>query len=173
MEKVRYLNDGESTNPLTLGYIMSERAYAFLNYSLEQAEGRLKGIKSSLGEVGGTSDWHDNPALDETHRQVDLWASIIIRKLNLLENVVLIRPRIKTNGVGFGNRIVLTFGENVQEETFLMLGPVDATFWKDCISHETPVGKRIMGLATGKTIQVDVEGEHTLLKIVEILPGDF
>ena len=45
LEKVRYLNDGESTNPLTLGNIMSERAYAFLNYSLEQAEGRLKEIK--------------------------------------------------------------------------------------------------------------------------------
>lgn len=90
-----------------------------------------------------------------------------------MENVVFIPPRTETGRVGLGNAVELRFQGEEENETFLILDSVDAMFRRNCLSFQTPVGHRILGQPAGSTIEFEIDGEETRVKIVKILPCDF
>lgn len=172
-ENERYFGQHESIEPDKSANLMTDDAYEFLKRSLQDAEDHLKEAHRSVGEAGDTSDWHDNFAFDEAHRQIDLWSSVVRMRRSQMENVVFIPPRIETERVGLGNAVELRFQGEEESETFLILGSVDAMFRKNCLSYQTPVGHRILGQPAGKTIEFEIDGEKTRVKIVKILQGIF
>src|SRR5579859_7898324 len=91
------LNPNGSLNAMTVG------AYESLKKSLEEAQTQLAKAQQDVGEAGGTSDWHDNFALEEAHRQIDLWSSAIRSKKAQLDDVVFIQPRVDVSNIGLGN----------------------------------------------------------------------
>jgi transcription elongation GreA/GreB family factor len=173
MIEARNLGEQEVLNPNSLLNAMTTGAYESLKKSLEEAQTQLAKAQQDVGEAGGTSDWHDNFALEEAHRQIDLWSSAIRTRKAQLDNVVFIQPRVDVSNVGLGNKIVLKFEGESENETFLILGPVDAVFRKGCLSYKTPIGQRILGATSGKTIEFEVGDQTTKVKVVKILPGDF
>jgi len=173
IERERPICQEEIFEPNNSVNIMTQDAYEFLKRSLENAQEKLAESRRDVGEAGGTSDWHDNFALEEAHRQIDLWSSVIATKRGQLDNVVLVAPRQETDKVGLGNKVELRFENEDENETFLLLGPVDATFRDECISFKTPVGQKILGQTPGAVIELQLGDETTRVKIVRVLPGDF
>lgn len=173
LENERYLGQHESIKPDKSANIMTKGAYNFLKRSLQDALDHLREAQRSVGEAGDTSDWHDNFAFDEAHRQIDLWSSVIRMRRTQMENVIFIPPRVETDRVGLGNAVELRFQGEEENETFLVLGSVDAMFRKNCLSYQTPIGHRILGQPAGSVIEFEIDGEKTRVKIVRILPGDF
>ncbi|NCN08055.1 hypothetical protein GW944_00600 [Candidatus Parcubacteria bacterium] len=162
--------DIESGTPTN---IMTEDTYKSLKRSREDAEKHLREALKSIGEAGDTSDWHDNFAFDEAHRQVDFWSSVIRMRSSQLKNVIFIQPRVETDRVGLGNAVELEFDNTGGSETFLVLGPIDTVFREDSLSYQTPIGQRILGQPAGKTIEFSNDDQKVKVKIIKILPGNF
>lgn len=129
-ENERYIGQHDSIEQDKSANLMTDDAYEFLKRSLQDAEDHLKEAHLSVGEAGDTSDWHDNFAFDEAHRQIDLWSSVVRMRRSQMENVVSIPPRTETDRVGLGNAVELRFQGEEENETFLVLGSVDAMFRK-------------------------------------------
>jgi transcription elongation factor GreA len=169
IEDIRNLSAQEAIEP----DISLKDAHEFLKKSLENAENHLRDAQKTVGEVGNTSDWHDNFLFDEAHRQIDRWSSIIRTRKSQLEKVVFIQPRSETDKVGLGNAVELDFEDGEENETFLLLGPADAISRKNCFSYKTPIGQRILGRSAGEMVEFEIDGQKTRVKIVKILPGSF
>ncbi len=75
--------------------------------------------------------------------------------------------------MGLGNTAKLRFQGEEENETFLILGSVDAMFRRNCLFYQTPAGHRILGQPAGNTIEFEIDGEKTRVKIAKILPGIF
>ena len=63
-ENKRHLNEQESVEPDSSFNIMTCEAFKYLKKSLEDANNQSSESQKAIGETGGTSDWHDNFALE-------------------------------------------------------------------------------------------------------------
>ncbi|OGM24966.1 hypothetical protein A2715_00095 [Candidatus Woesebacteria bacterium RIFCSPHIGHO2_01_FULL_39_32] len=152
---------------------MSQAARDELERRLREFGGSLEEAYNNIGEAGGTSDWHDNAALDEVYRQVgllEIYSSRIQRKLYKPE---IIAPREETDDVGIGNKVALRFEGESEPEEFNLLGPADASVLPGAISFESPVGSALIGRQVGDEIEIEVNGQIHRIRIEGIRPGDF
>jgi len=173
IEHEQHLAGEEILNPNNSLNLMSKAAYEYLKTTIREATENIKQAKLNIGEVGGTSDWHDNFPLEDIHRQIDFWSIVLNMRENHLKDVVFVKPREKTDKVGVGNMVELRFEGKEETEIFLILGHVDATFRESCISFKTPVGKSVLGKSKGEVVKFEVDNYKMTVEIVDILPGNF
>ncbi len=85
----------------------------------------------------------------------------------ILHNVVIIDPNIARDRVDVGARI--TVQENgFEPEDYYMVGPKEADPANGRISHESPIGKALIGHREGDEVVVDTPGGSVQLKILKI-----
>jgi transcription elongation factor GreA len=87
---------------------------------------------------------------------------------HILRNVVLIDElKQDTTTVTIGSRVTVQEDE-YDPETYHLVGPKEADPRNGRISHESPIGKAIIGCHIGEEVQVDTPGGAIRLKIVSI-----
>ncbi|HWY79632.1 MAG TPA: transcription elongation factor GreA [Candidatus Sulfotelmatobacter sp.] len=85
----------------------------------------------------------------------------------LLKQAELISDDIhKTQAVDLGSQVVVKIGE--KKETFTVVGEWEADPTEKKISHESPLGKALIGKAVGDEIEVEAPAGKMLYKIVSI-----
>lgn len=155
--------------------LMSFGTKKILEQKVEMAEEVVRQAHLSIGEAGGTNDWHDNPAFDHAQYQ----AALAIQALSVLkrdlENSEIITPRMEVEDVGLGNKVILDFGDGEIGE-YNVLGPADASYNRDStnLSYKSPTGKAIIGHKAGDSVVYETCDHLSLeVKIVDIQVGDF
>ncbi len=92
----------------------------------------------------------------------------ILELEHLLSNVIIIDNVVKNvNEIGIGDYITIQ-EEDYPPERYHLVGPKEADPNKGRISHESPIGKAIIGHKTGDEVMVDTPGGALRLKIVKI-----
>lgn len=152
--------------------IMSPQTKRLLEQMLSKAESDKKDAHLSIGEAGGTNDWHDNPALDQAHLDAKMTNLRVEKLREMLKDPTIIRPRSDTDVVDVGNAIILDFGDGFPEEVNL-LGVADATYNTGFISNESPIGKAILGRHVGEEVKYVVDERTMTVKIIQIKKGGF
>jgi transcription elongation factor GreA len=86
----------------------------------------------------------------------------------VLSNVVIIDElKSDTNTVNIGNTVVFTEDDFPPEE-YQMVGPKEADPANGRISHESPIGKALLGRRVGDTVKVSSPNGQYEIKIVKI-----
>jgi transcription elongation factor GreA len=86
----------------------------------------------------------------------------------ILHNVVIIEEKQQTiNEVGIGSHVTIQ-EENFDPETYHLVGPKEADPSNGRISHESPIGKAILGHHTGDTVTAETPVGSIQFKIVKI-----
>ena len=73
----------------------------------------------------------------------------------------------KSDGVQMGSKVTLKEG-NFEAETFTIVGAAEANPREGKISHESPIGKAILGHKIGDTVKVETPGGTYNVKILKI-----
>lgn len=85
----------------------------------------------------------------------------------LLKQVELISDNNhKTQAVGMGSQVVIKIGG--KDESFTVVGEWEADPTEKKISHESPLGKALLGKRVGDEIEVEAPAGKMLYKIVSI-----
>lgn len=72
----------------------------------------------------------------------------------------------QTQAVGLGSQVVVTIGD--KKETFTVVGEWEADPTEKKISHESPLGKALIGKTVGDEIEVEAPAGKMLYKVVSI-----
>lgn len=72
----------------------------------------------------------------------------------------------KTQAVDLGSQVVIKIGD--RKETFTVVGEWEADPTEKKISHESPLGKALLGKTVGAEIEVEAPAGKMLYKIVSI-----
>ncbi len=92
----------------------------------------------------------------------------IIELENILANAVIIDDIAKNEGVvGIGSMITIQ-EEDYPEETYHLVGPKEADPQNGRISHESPIGKALIGHRVGDLVRVDTPNGQMTFKITKI-----
>jgi transcription elongation factor GreA len=73
----------------------------------------------------------------------------------------------KSDGVQLGSKVTIKEG-NFEAETFTIVGAAEANPRDGKISHESPIGKSIMGHKVGDSVKVETPGGTYTVKILKI-----
>lgn len=85
----------------------------------------------------------------------------------LLKQAVVIEDKHSTQMVALGAEVTLTV--NGKKEVFTLVGEWEADPMEKKISHESPLGKALMGKKVGDEIEVDAPAGKMVYKIVSIV----
>ena len=85
----------------------------------------------------------------------------------VLRNVIIIPETRSGSEVAVGSHVTIQEGE-YPPETYHLVGPKEADPRKGKISHESPIGKALIGHRVGDTVTAETPGGAIQLKIVKI-----
>ncbi|MEJ5203227.1 MAG: transcription elongation factor GreA [Anaerolineales bacterium] len=92
----------------------------------------------------------------------------ILKLESLLRNAVVIDDTTKNRDeVGIGSRVTIQ-EEDFEPETYQLVGPTEADPAQGRISHESPIGRALMGRRPGDTVSVETPAGTVYLKIINI-----
>ena len=152
------------------------------SFTKEVMERRLVSLQQDLMrrrlEMGAAiekgDEYHDNFAYEEASRQVDLTSRMLSDVKQKLNDVVIIEPRQDVDTIAIGNGVIVRFTGETEDETFILLGPDDATQKPGWISYESPLGQTLLGKRSGDQVEYQVpKGKPQSITIRKVLPGSF
>lgn len=127
----------------------------------QQLSGRLR-IAISQGDLSENADY-----ISAKEEQGFLEGRIQELE-HLLSNVVLIdETRGKRDNVDLGSHVTVQ-EEDYPVDTYLLVGPKEADPRNGRISHESPIGKALIGHKEGETVIAETPGGTIRLKIITI-----
>ncbi len=92
----------------------------------------------------------------------------IIELEQILQNAAIIDESRKTDGViTIGARITIQ-EDDFTPETYQLVGPTEANPAKGRISHESPIGRALLGQRLGNTVSVDTPSGAIKFKVLKI-----
>lgn len=152
---------------------MTQATRQRLSRELEEVAEVLRVAMLSIGGTGGTSDWHENFAYEQAHRDVE-FHSIRLRMLEKrLTDVELIQPRTNIDDIGIGNSVMVQFSDMEEPEVFTILGEADSGTKEGWISYLSPLGRNLIGRMKGDSVNLSVKNNNIVVRIVDVFPGDF
>ena len=138
---------------------------------IEEEYGKLSAFKKSKmtgGDVPAT--WHSeevNPDYLAYQEDMTLLESRLSEYENILNNMEIIKApaKLKQSEIGLGATVLCEIG-GVKDE-FTIVGPLESNPGVGRISHESPVGKALIGHRKGEdvTVQSSVHVTYKILKI--------
>jgi transcription elongation factor GreA len=128
----------------------------------EVAERLHEAAESSLGE------FVEDPEFEAAKNEQSFVEGRIRELEVLLANAKVIKKKRKTNGeVEIGVTVVIREGRRKPEE-YLIVGAAEANPREGKISHESPLGRALLGAKVGEKVEVEAPSGSFSVKIVEV-----
>lgn len=129
---------------------------------------RRKEITAAVAEARSHGDLRENAAYEAARHDQMMMERRISELEQMVRNAdVLDDDRVmRTDIVGFGSTVIVDF--DGFEETFKIVGAIEAKPSAGKISNESPIGRALVGKRAGQIAQVPTPGGLTKVKIVRI-----
>lgn len=111
-------------------------------------------------------DLSENSEYDAAKEEQTLIETRITALEQVLKKVQVITPPQKTDFVVIGSTVIIEINDEVHK--FTIAGSMEANPSANKISNESPIGKAILGLKAGETIEVAVGPVKSKIKVLEI-----
>lgn len=150
--------------------ILTDEGLKKLEEELEQLKTvKRKEIAEKIKVALSFGDLSENSEYDEAKNEQALVESRIASIEATLKNAQVIDSKdIKTNKVFVGTKVKLLDLEFNEECEYKIVGSNEADPANGKISDESPVGKGILGLRVGQTVEIETPAGVTAYKILEI-----
>ncbi len=148
-------------------YLTAEGA-ARLKSELEELKGPKRAelaarLRSAIqmGDLSENADYHkakeDQAFLEGRIQELEY----------LLKNAVIIEKNANQDVVSIGSHVTIQEGD-FPPETYHLVGPTEADPSNGKISHESPIGKALLGHKSGDRVEVETPGGRIDFKILKI-----
>lgn len=121
---------------------------------------------SAAREMGDLSENAEYTAAREELAFVD--GRIEELEMLLKQAVVIDENHQKSNSVDLGSRVTVKIANRDNNEVFTLVGEWEADPAEKKISHESPLGKALLGKTIGDEIQVEAPAGTMIYKVVSI-----
>ena len=111
-------------------------------------------------------DLSENSEYDAAKEEQSLLETRITQLEDVLKRAQIIEPVKKADFVVIGSTVVVEMNDEVHK--FSIVGSMEADPAENKISNESPVGKALLGLQVGETIEVSVGPVKSKIKLLEI-----
>jgi len=128
---------------------------------------RRQEIAAAIGAAAEDGDLSENAAYDHAKEEQALLEGRIATLEHHLRNAVLIEAASSHDTVQLGAKV--TIEEDGEEETYSIVGPLEAAPLKGRISNESPIGKALLNHKTGDTVRVMAPSGERSIRIVAIV----
>ena len=115
-----------------------------------------------MGDLSENADY-----ISAKEEQGFLEGRIIELEIILRNTVIIDDMEQDLERVGIGDHVTIQ-EDDYPEETYHLVGPKEADPRKGKISHESPIGKALMGHQVGETVTADIPNGKIVLKILKI-----
>lgn len=148
-------------------FILTKEGLAALKREYEQLVNQKRpAIAQRINRAREFGDLSENSEYDAAKEE----QSLIEHRISELEKVVhkaqVVAPSQKTDFVIIGSKVVIEMNDEIHD--FTVVGSMEADPTKNKISNESPVGKALLGLKVGETIEVAVGPVKSRIKVLEI-----
>ncbi len=119
-----------------------------------------------LSTARSMGDLSENSEYTAAKEELGFLDSRLVEIEEKLRNVKVITSNGKHDSVGIGNSVTVRIDN--QEQTYTLVGDLEADINEGKISEKSPIGRALMGKRTGESVTVEVPAGSVEYKIVEI-----
>jgi transcription elongation factor GreA len=128
---------------------------------------KMPQITEAVAEARSHGDLRENAAYDAArHDQMMTQRRIDELEAMLRNSIVIDDAQTRAGIVGLGSRVTVDFDGD--EETYTIVGAIEARPTAGMISNESPIGQALIGKRVGQTTQVATPGGLTPIKILRV-----
>jgi len=132
-------------------------------------ETRRKEVAQMIAEAKAEGDISENAGYDEAKTAQGFLEGRIRELENLLKNAKLISDGEQPKGeVSLGRTVIVCEDGTDLEETYTIVGSVEADPTSGRISNSSPIGKALIGKRVGQQAKVQTPGGEIIFKVVKI-----
>jgi transcription elongation factor GreA len=122
-------------------------------------------VAAQIGAAAEDGDLSENAAYDHAKDEQALLEGRIAQLEHFLRNAVLIEAA-STGTVQLGS--VVTVDQDGDEDTYTIVGPLEAAPTKGRISNESPIGRALLNHAPGDEVDVNAPAGVRKVRIVDV-----
>lgn len=126
---------------------------------------RRQEVAAMIGAAAEDGDLSENAAYDHAKEEQALLEGRIAQLEQYLRNSVIIENRAGTT-IQLGSTV--TIQDDGEEDTYTIVGPLEAAPTRGRISNESPLGASLLNHKAGDTVQVNSPAGQRKVKIVSI-----
>jgi transcription elongation factor GreA len=128
---------------------------------------KMPEITEAVAEARSHGDLRENAGYEAARHDQMMMQRRIDELESMLRNAVIIDETAAPSGVvGLGSKVTVDFDGD--EESYTIVGAIEAKPTAGLISNESPIGKALLGKRVGQTAQVSTPVGMTPVKIVRI-----
>ena len=153
------------------------KIYKFTDEGLKKLQDELENLKTNgrkdiaerIKIARGYGDLSENSEYDDAkNEQAKIEARIVELEMMLKNYQIISEDDIALDKVAVGVKVKI-FDTDLEEEfTYSIVGSAEADPINDKISDESPVGKALIGHCVNEDVEVDLDGDKVILKILSI-----
>lgn len=153
------------------------KVYKFTEEGLKKLQDELENLKTNgrkdiaerIKIARGYGDLSENSEYDDAkNEQAKIEARIVELEMMLKNYQIISEDDIALDKVAVGVKVKI-FDTDLEEEfTYSIVGSAEADPINDKISDESPVGKALIGHCVNEDVEVDLDGDKVILKILSI-----
>lgn len=148
---------------------MTEEGLAKVKEELEYLTTiRRREVAKLIAEAKAEGDLRENAGYDEAKTQQGFLEGRVRELENVLKNVQVIDDETSTSSVSIGATVVVEEVGTSYEETYEIVGSMEADPTNGRISNESPIGEALLGKRKGSKVKVKTPGGEITFKILRI-----
>ena len=153
------------------------KIYKFTEEGLKKLQDELENLKTNgrkdiaerIKVARGYGDLSENSEYDDAKNEQAKIEARIVELEAMLKNYEIISDEdIALDKVAVGVKVKVFDSDMEEEFTYAIVGSAEADPMNDKISDESPVGKALIGHSINDEVEVDLNGEKFVLKILAI-----
>lgn len=141
---------------------LTKAGKADLEKELAELIAQRPAIAERIATARAFGDLSENQEYTDARAEQNKVENRILEIQETLKNAVLIRTR-KSDKVNIGSTVTISMGG--KKFTYTMVGPVEANPLEGKISHESPIGKELLGRKVDESF--DFNGKKVTVKSIE------
>lgn len=149
-------------------FILTREGLAEVKREYEElVKGKRPDVVARIKRAREFGDLAENSEYDAAKEDQSLIETRISQLEDVLHSAQVIEAAPKTDFVVIGSTVVVEMNDEVHK--FQIVGSMEANPAEKKISNESPVGKAILGLKVGETIEIAVGPVKSRVRVLEIL----
>ncbi len=150
-------------------YYLTKEGYENLQKEFKRLKSEeWPAILKRVSEARELGNLEDNPEFDEASKAKDLVEGRIMEIEAIIDDVEIIKeePKGVKGKISLGTTVTLEVqGEH---QTFTIVGSIEADPTQGKLSHESPLGKQLLGLKEGDIIEIKLPFGNVEYRVVKI-----